>query len=108
MADRMCVTPIMIASIHRGNRGVSLGGGPSLFGRFGRIDRIGAPWSRFASSCRESPDAAGRRRLKRPTNLPRKARGENSMWEKHCKGGRQATEFRCELGHAWIRLDCLN
>src|SRR5262245_8578175 len=33
---------------------------------------------------------------------------ENSMWGKRRKVERQATESRCKLGRAWVRLGCLN
>src|SRR5262245_44703053 len=40
-------------------------------------DRSGAPWPRFVWSCRESPDPAGRRRVKRSADLrPKGLRGQ--------------------------------
>src|SRR5262245_36728702 len=40
-------------------------------------DRSGAPWPRFVWSCRESPDPAGRRRVKQSADLrPKGLRGQ--------------------------------
>src|SRR5262249_57300725 len=38
-------------------------------------DRRGAPWQRFVWSCRENPDPAGRRRVKRSADLRPKGLG---------------------------------